>query len=283
MFDVLQLQKPKRALPFTQVDAAKKGVHVYSESNQQIKISTRDVEDVILTSYAQVSSPSSGRDDSDGCNILENVAFDYCAENLRSSKARVDWGHLYLCSLVGKSFEHAMIIKSGKGKLLTAGLLAKTPQEQRRIICGPIFDRPDGLVVLYRMILKHSKLEFLQLFTLFDQIVVYPVAYFCNHGKDRTGLTTVFLQSICGVDRETIINNYLLSDHFLRPLKSTVDYEMMDGGLTPDIMSRTPAFVMRATLDYLEKKYGGVCQYLVHIGVTPHTLESIRQRLVEFD
>ena len=273
------MQKPKRSLPFQ--SCATSVLPSYAPSRQEIKISTRDVEDTLLTSHVQTTTPK--REEKCGDFHLENVSFDFNAENLQSSRAREDWGHLYLCSLVGKGFEHAMIIKSGKGKLLTAGLLASTPQEQRRIICGPIFDRPDGLVVLYRMMLKHSQMEFLELLTLIDQVAVYPIAYFCNHGKDRTGLTTVFLQSICGVDRETIINNYLLSDHFLRPLKSTVDYEMMDGGLTPDIMSRTPAFVMRATLEYLDKKYGGPVEYLRRIGVTNQMINNIRARLIEYD
>lgn len=283
LFDVLELYRPKRSIPFKQQDTKQPNVHVYSESSQAIKISTRDLEDTILMSHAQTTSPVLRKDEMDACAILQNVSFDFSAETLQSTKARMDWGHLYLVSLVGKTFEHAMIIKSGKRKLLTAGLLANTPQEQRRIICGPIFDRPDGLVVLYRMIIQNCKTEFLQLFTLIDKIAEYPIAYFCNHGKDRTGLTTVFLQSICGVDRETIISNYLLSDHFLRPLKSIVDYEMMDGGLTPDIMSRTPAFVLRATLEYIDKKYGSVWGYLNHIGLTNELLFNIQNRLVEFD
>lgn len=272
LFDVLQLQVNKKD---------PKDMTVYAESAQAITLYARDAQDTIIVSHAQRSAATSVSVNDSALASLDAVPFDFLSESLRSAKSRTDWGHLYLCSLVGRQFQFAMIKKSGKGRLLTAGLLAKTPQEQRRLICGPIFDRSDGLVVLYRIMVENSKLEFLQLFTLFDQIAEYPVAFFCNHGKDRTGMTAMFLQSICGVDRDTIVDNYRLSDHFLRPLKYIVDYEMTDGGLSPEIMSRTPGFVMSATLDYLDRKYNGPLNYLLHIGVPQAALDRIRDKLVE--
>lgn len=257
------------------------GKLTYSKSNQHINLSLRDVENTMIASSAQKDSWSS--EEQTVAKAMQAVPFDYRAEDAASTSRRIAWGHLYLCSLVGKRFELAMIRKSKKSALLTAGLLAANPQEQRRIICGPIFDDPLGLTILYQMLLENSKSEFHQLFELLLNEATLPLAYFCNHGKDRTGMVTAFLQSICGVNRETIIDNYMLSDYLLRPLKTVVDYEMMDGGLTPEIMSRTPAETMRNTFKYIDEVYKSVPDYLAHIGFSKEKQAALREKLVDVD
>ena len=280
-FDVLQ--------PVTSGILLKSKRAAYAPSSAAISVSERDQEDTILASTIQMNSTSSSSaqpvGDLDSSDAFDTLPFDFNAEDAACVNARIDWGHLYLCSLVGRRFKLATIRKSKKRVLLTAGLLAKSPQEQRRIICGPIFDRPDGLTVLYEMFVEHSKAEFLQLFNLLHQLddASYPVAFFCNHGKDRTGLTAAFIHSICGVDRETIVTNYALSEHFLKPIQAIVDYEMIDGGLTPDIMSKTPSTALRSTLEYLDRKYHGVAGYLKSIGFSYSKQDALRARYIIFD
>lgn len=210
---------------------------------------------------------------------FDNAAFDFEAESATYEGGRAEWGKLLLCSLVTKGFEREIIRRSTKAALLTAGLRAKTPQEQRLVICGPIFNNPDGLVILYQMFIEKSKEKFLDFLTLLETNEL-PIAYFCNHGKDRTGLCTAFVQSICGVNRETIIANYHLSEYFLRPIANIVDFEMTDGGMDPKFMSPTPAHVMRLTLEYIDSRYASVEKYLDHIGFTFQRQDTLRKRLV---
>ena len=41
---------------------------------------------------------------------------------------------------------------------------------------------------------------------------LYPILIHCAHGKDRTGIVVAFLLSCCGVDDETLINEYARSE-----------------------------------------------------------------------
>ena len=56
--------------------------------------------------------------------------------------------------------------------------------------------------------------------TLFDQLLASDgaVAFNCTAGKDRTGVAAAILLSVLGVDRETAIQDYLLSNRYYRPL-----------------------------------------------------------------
>lgn len=193
-------------------------------------------------------------------------------------------GSMYLTGLVGVRFETDMVIKSSPKNLLEAGLLAsKDPVSQRRIICGPVFDRADGISLLYRMIVDNCKFEICHFFNTLLETATFPVAYFCNHGKDRTGLMTAFIQALCGVDHQTIFDSYCLSDFFLHRIKQIVDREMVDGGLTPAIMSRTPRTAMQETFEYLQQLHGGIPEYLTHIGFPLPKQQALRDRLVIWD
>ena len=42
-----------------------------------------------------------------------------------------------------------------------------------------------------------------------------PALYHCQAGKDRTGWTSMLLQTIAGVPQETIMKDYMASNHYL--------------------------------------------------------------------
>lgn len=44
-----------------------------------------------------------------------------------------------------------------------------------------------------------------------------PLAFNCSAGKDRTGVAAAILLTALGVDRETVIQDYLLSNQYFRP------------------------------------------------------------------
>jgi hypothetical protein len=213
---------------------------------------------------------------------LENQVFDWQAETAQYGAGAEQWGTLYLHSLIGGKFKKHVIKKAKKSSLLAAGFAA-SPAQQKYAICGPIFDRPEGLEILYRMIVEDCKNEINAVFQHFLEPDVMPVAFFCNHGKDRTGLTAAFIQTICGVKRETVVDGYQLSDFFLRPIGEIVDQEMRDAGMNPTIMSRTPSWVLIKTLSYIDRHYGGVDLYLDNCGFSLLQQKALRDKLVVFD
>jgi protein-tyrosine phosphatase len=87
----------------------------------------------------------------------------------------------------------------------------------------------------------------------------YPVLYHCRAGTDRTGVMSALLLLLLGVDQETVLADFRLSERVGLP-------------------GRLPA--MYVLLDEIEAA-GGVEPYLESIGVTSETQRRIREHLLE--
>jgi len=107
------------------------------------------------------------------------------------------------------------------------------------------------------------------------------VVVHCAGGKDRTGLVTAFLLSLAGVSREDIAADYALSEARLRDLHE----EWIAQAETEEERERlrrialTPAESMLGVLQELDRRYGGVGEFLKAGGATVADLERARARL----
>lgn len=110
----------------------------------------------------------------------------------------------------------------------------------------------------------------------------------CHAGKDRTGLVVAMMLELMGVARETIAEDYSLSDTYLKPLYAqwlenvsenadqvVVERLRQNALCAPDTMLNT--------LSYLDERYGGVREYLLAAGVDCDDLERICRRLTAED
>lgn len=116
--------------------------------------------------------------------------------------------------------------------------------------------------------------------------------YHCTTGKDRTGLFSCYLLSVCGVAREDIAADYCISQIYLEPVYARMRTGKMDLGPAPDgadmpgmddSFFKTPAEAMLTLIDYLVEKYGSVVDYLRLIGVSEETMDKIRSKFVDRD
>jgi protein-tyrosine phosphatase len=107
------------------------------------------------------------------------------------------------------------------------------------------------------------------------------VVVHCAGGKDRTGLVTAFLLSLAGVSREDIAADYAVSEERLRERHD----EWIAEAATEEERARlwriavTPAESMLGVLEELNRRYGGVEEFLKAGGATEEDLERIRARL----
>jgi protein-tyrosine phosphatase len=83
--------------------------------------------------------------------------------------------------------------------------------------------------------------------------------YHCAAGKDRTGIMTALLLTMLGVDRDTVMADYALSD---------------------EVSASTKPENMAELLDEVQSQ-GGIECYLAGIGVTIETQGAIRDLLLE--
>jgi protein-tyrosine phosphatase len=114
----------------------------------------------------------------------------------------------------------------------------------------------------------------------------HPVVIHCTAGKDRTGLGAALLLGAVGVDRDTLIADYALTDeyrskHRLKEIAPQIEAQ----GLELDdlkVLFTAPAETMAHTLDGVDERWGGILGYLQGpAGVTDETLDDLRTALVE--
>ncbi|MEO8289300.1 MAG: tyrosine-protein phosphatase [Chloroflexota bacterium] len=105
----------------------------------------------------------------------------------------------------------------------------------------------------------------------------------CHGGKDRTGIIIALLLALVGVPRDTIADDYSLSETILEASFSEwlEEQTRLKGRPVerPRWMRSRPE-TMLGVLDYLDQEYGGVEAYLKSAGVTQADITQIREHLI---
>ncbi|KMQ67932.1 protein tyrosine phosphatase [Chryseobacterium sp. FH2] len=113
-----------------------------------------------------------------------------------------------------------------------------------------------------------------------------PVLYHCTAGKDRTGITTALILTILKFDKETIYNDYLLSNNYREKLVGKrlnlahnlhFVYPKMDIKVLEKLSWIETAY-LDAAFDEINKKYGSTDTYIQEVlGIS----EDKRQEYIE--
>ena len=147
--------------------------------------------------------------------------------------------------------------------LRTAGELAARPSpfaddvayRHRSLYPDPIPPAPPDLTAVQ---------EYAWLLDLSPDLVAYAVAatappgtvvVHCRGGADRTGLVVALTLTAVGIDRRSVVEDYVRSDGVL-------------------------ATTLTGALDHVEERYGGVQNYLGIGGLASGELSALRDRLV---
>ncbi len=96
---------------------------------------------------------------------------------------------------------------------------------QRKLIRGNRFTEEQSLehmVEGYRMIADEGPPSFRKLMDLVLDQSNWPVLIHCSAGKDRAGVATALILEALGVDRETIMEDYLLTNEISRAQEKSV-------------------------------------------------------------
>lgn len=108
------------------------------------------------------------------------------------------------------------------------------------------------------------------------------VVVHCLGGKDRTGLVVALLLRLAGVRRDAIGDDYALSGANLRELTDAWIAEADDERERERRrrIGEAPAAAMVGVLEELERRYGGVRDYLREAGVESNALDAAAARLL---
>jgi len=110
---------------------------------------------------------------------------------------------------------------------------------------------------------------------LFDRLAAgrVPLLFNCSAGKDRTGIAAALILSALGVSRETIVEDYLLTNvhaDFTRLIGGWREAADPYASVDPDILRplfAADADYLTVAFDSLDRDHGGIDSYLAAIGV----------------
>lgn len=115
------------------------------------------------------------------------------------------------------------------------------------------------------------------------------VLWHCSAGKDRTGLGAAFLLAVLGADRQTIMEDYRLTNVYFQDILKKMETKLAGLGLTEEEMvdmravagGVNPAYLEKA-LDVIEERYGSLEGYLEkEIGITEEKRFRLREMYLE--
>jgi protein-tyrosine phosphatase len=116
---------------------------------------------------------------------------------------------------------------------------------------------------------------------------VLPALFHCTHGKDRTGFVSAFILSLLGVPWDTVVQDYLLSNVYLRSNTDRMARFIWFGSLfrisranARDLLGVQTEYLESARSAVLEE-YGSIADYARAAGVRDETLDRLRATLLE--
>ncbi len=109
--------------------------------------------------------------------------------------------------------------------------------------------------------------------------------YHCTAGKDRVGVGTLLLLSALGVDRKTILEDYLLTNIRIAPDTERMLAEARRYTSDPDALNALRTFdgaketYINLIWDSVESRYGSVDAFLAErLGIGPDARATLRQK-----
>jgi protein-tyrosine phosphatase len=112
-----------------------------------------------------------------------------------------------------------------------------------------------------------------------------PAVFHCTAGKDRTGIVAAILLEVLGVDRDTVLDDFQLTDQYRGPTDESAAFQrMLSHGMPPEAAAGAlgaPREMMGDVLVELDERYGDAERYLVeHGGVASVTIDRLRANLL---
>ncbi|TCQ94417.1 tyrosine-protein phosphatase [Pseudomonas sp. JUb52] len=111
-----------------------------------------------------------------------------------------------------------------------------------------------------------------------------PVLFHCTAGKDRTGWATAVLQSIAGVNSQTIMDDYLATnDYSATRIKATIAKMPAAIAAIYEPLIGVQSSYLLASFDEVANKYGSMDNYLKEgLGLSQETIYVLRGKMVYY-
>jgi protein-tyrosine phosphatase len=141
---------------------------------------------------------------------------------------------------------------------IPAGTIEMLALVKTGAIAAPELER--RVIAQYRLFCVDHVEEYRQAFAIAQDASSYPLLLHCTSGKDRTGFAAALLLLALGAPRETVLEDYDLTNRYRRPVPQ------LFGPETPEeivalLLSAQPKY-LEAALDEIDRVYGSFDDYL---------------------
>lgn len=154
--------------------------------------------------------------------------------------------------------------------------IARTPMNLGEMYIAGIIDSDYGqkaLHEIFKVLVNHKN---------------GAILWHCSGGKDRTGIVAALLLSALNVDRETILNDYELTNEFVRGQR--IGMKIVSWFYSSDekeeervaTIAGVKREFMEKTLNHIDKKYGGPTEFLKNqVGLSEQDIITLKQKYLE--
>lgn len=111
----------------------------------------------------------------------------------------------------------------------------------------------------------------------------------CTMGKDRTGFVMALILSVLGVDKDDIINDYLLTNKYLIKRINSITTKLYDVGVSDSVINYVQKYFL-ANEEYLEEtfklidmNYNSMNEFLnIRLGITDFQQAALYDNYTKF-
>lgn len=129
-----------------------------------------------------------------------------------------------------------------------------------------------------------AKQVYQEMFKLLLNTQSGAVLYHCTAGKDRTGMASFLILSALGVDRELIMEDYLLTNTATQDFRNKWLQSMRDKGASEELVTNRAALAsvapdyLNTAIKLIEKNYGDISHYLTdYLQLSKDDINQLRQ------
>lgn len=127
------------------------------------------------------------------------------------------------------------------------------------------------------VVLDYAKIQICAVMRTIAAAQEGAVLFFCESGKDRTGLIAALLLALAGVESATIAHDYAMTTENLREAYLAANPSEIAATLE---RVRCPPARVYNMLAYLAEHYTDTAGYLYHIGLRENEIRALRGRLL---
>jgi protein-tyrosine phosphatase len=136
---------------------------------------------------------------------------------------------------------------------------------------------------IFSFILENNTDYFKKMFNILLDENNYPLVFFCSLGKDRSAIVAALILMALDTDRETILNDYLLSNDLIDYYSLVENIDPFTPQVEETIMAlfgSNREYLIYA-FDRIEKEYGSVQNYLEkELNLTGKKRERLKEILL---